>query len=80
MIFCESLFRIITSRLLALRLSCRIALNGLPSPMEAIWASKIKIAHLRWCLSVKFMTGLAGGVISLIVVSTMLAYVLLLCI
>ena len=34
--------------------------------MEAIWASKIKIAHLRWCLSVKFMTGLAGGVISLI--------------
>ena len=61
MIFCESLFGITTSRLLAFRLSCRITLYGLPSPMEAIWASKIKIIHLRWWLSVKFMTGLAGS-------------------
>ena len=76
MIFCESLFGIITSRLLALRLSCRITLYGLPSPMEAIWASRIRDTHFRWCLSVKFMTGLAGGVVSLIVVFTMFPYVL----
>ena len=80
MIFCESLFGIVTSRLLALRLSCRITLYGLPSPMDAIWASKIKNTHLRWCLSVKFMTGLAGGVVSLMVAFTMFAYVLLFCI
>ena len=80
MIFCESLFEIITSRLLALRLSCRITLYGLPSPMEAIWISRIRNTHFRWCLSVKFMTGLAGGVVSLIVVFTMFAYVLLFCI
>ena len=78
MLFCESLFGIVTSRLLALRLSCRITLYGLPSPMEATWDFKIKNTHLRWCLSVKFMTGLAGEVVlSLIVAFTMFAYVLL---
>ena len=76
MIFCESLLGIIPSRLLALRLSCRITLYGLPSPMEAIWAFRIRNTHFRWCLSVKIMTGLAGGVISFIVVVTMFAYVL----
>ena len=75
--FCESLLEIVTSRLLALRISCRITLYGLPSPMEAIWASKINNTHLRWCLPVKFVIGLAGGVVSLIVVFTIIAYVLL---
>ena len=47
MIFCESLFETFTSRLLALRLSSSITLYGLPSPMEAIWASRIMNTHLR---------------------------------
>ena len=80
LIFCESLFGITASILLALRLSCTITLYGLPSPMEAIWASRMRITYFRWCFSVKFMTGLVGGVVSLIVVFTMFAYVWLFCI
>ena len=55
-------------------------LSRLPTPMEAIWASRIRITYFRWCFSVKFMTVLVGGVVSLIVVFTMFAYVWLFCI
>ena len=76
MIFWESLFGITASILLALMLSCRTTLYGLLS----LWASRIRNTHFRWCFSVKCMTGLAAGVVSLIVVFTMFAYALLFCI
>ena len=37
--------------------------------------SRMRITYFRWCFSVKFMTGLVGGVASLIVVFIMFAYV-----
>ena len=80
MIFCESLFGITASILLALRLSCRITLYGLPSPMEAIWPPEWELRILGGAFQSSLWQVWLGVLFLWLLFFTMFAYVWLFCI